>query len=407
MDALKEIKRHSIGGRHGSHEKKSPKVEPEKSVKLSVLVESPPLVFYGTVANSTGALFSASINAEAKQAVTVESFTAEFICTTTTKKPVHHNCPECTVQQSSLKQWTFVGSEQGPLRLTPGLHPFPLSYLIPGHLPASTNGSLAVISYHLNATVKTSLGETVTFTKPVEIKRAIIAGNPKHSLRIFPPTNLTAQLELPPVIHPIGQFNIEMRLAGVTSRQKDAQVRWRLRKLMWRIEERQKMVSPACPKHASKLGGEGKGIQHEDMRIVGSDDLKSGWKSNFDDGVVELEFQIAVNPSLKPVCNVDAPNGLKIDHFLVLEMIVAEEWSPYKRPSQVTPTGAARVLRTQFHMQLTERSGLGIAWDEEQPPMYEDVPESPPAYVVLNDFNLQDLSDEEEGGETFNLNHSG
>lgn len=45
------------------------------------------------------------------------------------------------------------------------------------------------------------------------------------------------------------------------------------------------------------------------------------------------------------------------------------------------PTGAARVLRMQFKLPITERSGLGIAWDDEVPPTYEDVRTlSPPNY---------------------------
>lgn len=45
------------------------------------------------------------------------------------------------------------------------------------------------------------------------------------------------------------------------------------------------------------------------------------------------------------------------------------------------PTGAARVLRMQFKLPITERSGLGIAWDDEVPPTYEDVSNlSPPTY---------------------------
>lgn len=35
-----------------------------------------------------------------------------------------------------------------------------------------------------------------------------------------------------------------------------------------------------------------------------------------------------------------------------------------------------------FNIIVTERSGMGIAWDEEQPPLYENVPASPPAYAT-------------------------
>jgi len=62
-------------------------------------------------------------------------------------------------------------------------------------------------------------------------------------------------------------------------------------------------------------------------------------------------------------------------------MVVSEEWAPLRKLNQPTPTGSARVLRTQFNLVVTERGGMGISWDEEQPPMYEDVPASPPGYA--------------------------
>ena len=33
-----------------------------------------------------------------------------------------------------------------------------------------------------------------------------------------------------------------------------------------------------------------------------------------------------------------------------------------------------------FQTVLTERAGLGISWDNEAPPVYQDVPPSPPSY---------------------------
>jgi len=177
----------------------------------------------------------------------------------------------------------------------------------------------------------------------------------------------------------------------MTIKKKDQITRWRLRKLNWRIEETQRMVSPACAKHAPKIGGEGKGLLHEDVRTIGEGEVnqhKNPWKNDFDAGDVEAIFQCAVNPTRKPVCHTEAPNGLSVSHNLVVEMVVAEEWTPRNRPSQVTPTGAARILRSQFHLMLTERPGLGISWDEETPPVYEDVPESPPHYASMTDFDL-------------------
>ena len=78
----------------------------------------------------------------------------------------------------------------------------------------------------------------------------------------------------------------------------------------------------------------------------------------------------------------------------MLELVIAEEWAPNKKPHQATPTGAARVLRTQFNIVVTERLGMGIAWDDETPPTYEDVPASPPSYLQVDDYSGDDLNDD-------------
>jgi hypothetical protein len=253
--------------------------------------------------------------------------------------------------------------------------------LLPGHLPATTHGSLATLDYYLSAVATAANGDKITYRRSIDVKRAIFPGNEKHSIRIFPPTNLTASVKLPPVIHPIGDFPIEMRLSGIVQNKADSQTRWRLRKLNWRIEETQKFIAPACPKHIQKVGGEGKGVLHEDVRAIANEEVKTGWKTDFEKGEIDVEFMAACNVALKPLCDMDSQSGMSVKHNLIIEMVVAEEWAPLKKLSQATPTGAARVLRTQFHLTLTERSGMGIAWDEEQPPIYEDVPCSPPTYM--------------------------
>lgn len=157
------------------------------------------------------------------------------------------------------------------------------------------------------------------------------------------------------------------------------------------------MISPPCTKHVHKVGGEGKGILSTESRVLAIKDFKDGWKSDFDTqgGLIEMEFPASIKPSSNPICDVDAPTGLSITHNLVLELIVAEEIVSLKNTRHVTPTGTARVLRMQFVLILTERSGLGISWDEEQPPMYDDVPASPPSYAKMVDYEGEPLPDDE------------
>jgi hypothetical protein len=339
----------------------------------------------------------------AEPEITFESVEVRFISVQTVRKPVHANCQDCSVQTNELKK---VELAKEKLRLKRGDHPIPLSFLYPGDLPATTRGALVNIEYFIIAQAKIAGGDVIDLCQKgpenrylplphnrheVKLMRSVLPGNDKHSIRIFPPTNLTASVTLNPIIHPIGEFEVNLRLSGMTTKKSDSINRWRLRKMNWRIEETQKMVSPACAKHAEKLGGQGRGINHDDVRTIGEgeiDQRRTPWKNDLEAGDVESVFHAAVNPSKKPVCDAEAPNGMSVTHALVVEMVVAEEWTPRNKPSQITPTGAARILRTQFHLHLTERPGMGISWDEETPPVYEDVPESPPHYATMTEFDL-------------------
>lgn len=382
-------KRRSLGRSSRSKERAAKEDATPTSAKLDVIVESPPLICYGTPANSTGALFSGRLRVSVSESVgagvTLNSFDMRLVSKTSSKKPVSRDCQNCTTRTDQLTNWNFLTE---PLHLKPGDHDFPFSYLFPGNTPASCNGTLGRIEYLLLAQAQSASGEIFTYQMPLNIRRAILPGNDKSSIRIFPPTNLTGRIVLPSVVHPIGTFPVQMTLSGVVDKGEETQTRWRLRKMIWRIEEHQKNVSKPCAKHAHKVG-EGKGILHQETRVIGHDEEKGGWKTDFDTagGEIGMEFDASINPTCNPVCNLESAGGLEVKHSLVIELVVAEEFCPNRNTRLITPTGAARVLRMQFSLLVTERSGLGISWDEEMPPMYEDVPASPPGYTVLDDNN--------------------
>ncbi|KAI4092600.1 MAG: hypothetical protein LQ344_003446 [Seirophora lacunosa] len=385
-------KRQGTSGHSTPKAKGSPKVAPTKAAKLEIEMESPPCVFYGG-SNSSGALFSGQLKIIVTDPeVRLTSINMECKANTVTKKPVHKDCPDCINRVSSLKSWNFITE---PTTYSRGTHHLPFSYLLPGHLPATTHSSLANIDYALEAKAVTTLADTIALHYPLRVQRALQPSPDKQSVRVFPPTNLTVNVIHTPIIHPIGSFLVQFRMNGVVNKERDAQTRWRIRKLDWRIDEHTRNISPACPKHAHKVGGEGKGQQHEDIRMIGSDAIKKGWKTDFDmegGGQIEMEFPAQIRPGCNPVCDVDSPTGLMTTHSLIIEIIVAEEHAKNTSIRHAVPTGAARVLRTQFKVMLTERGGLGVSWDEEIPPMYEDVPVSPPGYgTTVTDYFGEDL----------------
>jgi arrestin-related trafficking adapter 1 len=351
---------------------------------FEVVIESPPLCFYGSSATSTGALLSGRLKLKVDDPtgeVKLTNFTMKLRCAITTKKPIQKDCNECKERYDDIREWSFL-SEPKTFQKEHD-NDFPFSHLLPGHLPATTSATLGSVTYHLYVTATASTGDPIELSYPLKVQRAIAPGMDKTSIRIFPPTNLTGRVVLPPVIHPIGTFPVQMTLSGVVEKKADHTARWRLRKTMWRIEEHTKMVSKPCSKHEHKVA-EGKAVQSEDVKNVGEDEFKGGWKTDFDTqgGEIVLEFDAALSTrnSHKAVCDVDSPAGLVVNHTLVIELIVAEEYCSNKNKAVITPTGAARILRMSFRLVVTERAGMGISWDEETPPLYENVPDSPPGY---------------------------
>ncbi|PGG99219.1 protein LDB19 [Helicocarpus griseus UAMH5409] len=351
---------------------------------LDIVTESPPLVLYGSPSQSTGALMSGRLVlsvADVPGEITLTTLRMQLYSGADTKKPVSNHCLGCKERVSDLTTWEFLTDA---VRLKSGTHDYPFSYLFPGNIPATTHASLGSIFYMLSAYAVTTTGEEFRLEMPVKIKRAIMPGVDKSSMRIFPPTNLVGRAIMPSVVHPIGNFNIQFTLTGVVEKREENQVRWRLRKLMWRIEEHQKIAFPACSKHAHRMTD--KNSTHQETRIIGNGEQKSGWKTDFDTagGEIRTEFEANIRPGSNPSCRLTNPTiegGLQVKHEFVMELIVAEEFCPNHNTKLITPTGAARVLRMVFQLHVTERGGLGISWDEEMPPVYTDVPASPPGYV--------------------------
>lgn len=371
---------------------------------LSITMESPPPVYYGQPSSSTGALVSGQLKLNInEEAFDIVNYDMNLTLEATRKKPYHSHCTDCQLDSEVLKKWKFL---QSPTKLKNGEHSYPFSVLLPGDLPASMDGPLSKIEYKFHAVVESSEGRKVRLDQILEVKRAIFPNAlPKHSIRVFPPTELIANVDLPSVIYPIGESTATMRVEGIVRRDPDqpgVQRQWCLLRMIWRLEETHKVLSPACAKHgASKSGPPNAGEEspkpkaHENiaMRVIGNGELCSGWKSDYTTptGSIELEFPFSItSPKISRSCDIQT-SVVDISHQLMVEMIVVEEQSQDRRTQQGTPTGAARVLRMHFNLVVTERSGLGISWDEEIPPVYEDVPSCPPGYMY--DLVGEELSD--------------
>ncbi|KAK4232187.1 hypothetical protein QBC38DRAFT_147546 [Podospora fimiseda] len=355
-------------------------------------LESPPIILHGTTETSTGALVSGQLFLNIKEeSLEVELFVATLNIRTTQKKPFKDHCNECASQITEIQKWTLLDH---PLVLAKGQHSFPFSVLLGGHLPASMDTPLAAITYEFKAKAipKTAVPiSPVKLEKTLDVKRALpVSEHPHHSVRVFPPTNIKASAHYPHVIHPIGRYNLSLRLDGIAKLNTRVNTieYWKLKKLTWRLEETIKTVAPACGRHSPKVGevedsSQKKGIIRAETRVIGEKTLFSGWKSNYTsatDSSVELELEYDVAKSARSTCDAKTLDGTEVTHQLMIEMVVSQEWAPVNKPALVTHTGVGRILRMHFGTILTERGGIGISWDRESPPIYQDVPPSPPAY---------------------------
>lgn len=358
-------------------------------------LESPPIVFYGSPEDSTGALVSGQLllDVRKEEGIELESFDATLNIHVTQKRPYVPHCPDCTNQYTELKKWIFL---ERPLLLAKGKHSFPFSILLEGHLPISMDGALVSVAYEFKAEAvpkSGSPGHALKLGKTLDVKRSLPEQEtPHHSVRVFPPTNIKASVQYPQAIHAIGNNTLSLRLDGLANHnpKPDTIEYWKLKKLTWRLEEVAKTVAPACAKHVPKEPKDGsadqpakKGVPRSDTRIIGEKTLFSGWKSNYSsvsESLVEVELDYYLSKYAKHNCNTKSRDGTEVTHQLLVEMVVSQEWAPVSKPNLVTQTGVGRILRMHFQTVLTERAGLGISWDNEAPPVYQDVPPSPPSY---------------------------
>jgi hypothetical protein len=291
---------------------------------------------------------------------------------------------------------SLVFVEHGTDKRDAGEHSFPFSVLLDGHLPSTMDGPLVSISYEFKAEAlprsKGSPLAPIRLDKVLDVRRSLpTSETPHHSVRVFPPTNIKASAHYPHVIHPIGNYTLALRLDGIAKHNSKVNTveYWKLKKLIWKLEETTRTIAPACGRHSPKLGQGAeeqqskKGVIRSETRIIGEKTLFSGWKSNYTsatDSMIELELDYSLAKNAKYACDSKSRDGTEVTHQLMVELVVAQEWAPVNKPSLVTHTGVGRILRMHFGTILTERGGIGISWDNEAPPIYQDVPPSPPAY---------------------------
>jgi hypothetical protein len=372
------------------------------AVSIGCSVESPPIVFHGAPHESTGALVSGQMLLDVKDdVVEVDAFTAALNIHVTQKRPYHAHCADCQSQFTEVKSWQLLDH---PVSLRRGRHQFPFSVLLPGHLPATMDTPVLALAYEFKAEASVVRGPgaggaaPVRYAREFHVKRSVPEPDfPHHSIRVFPPTNIKASAHYSAIIRPNGVNKVTLKLDGLITHNERVKTvdMWKLKKLTWRLEETIKTIAPACKAHAPASSGAAddspaakKGLARSEIRVLGEKHMHTGWKSDYSgtDGTVDFEFDYRVDHlrpngrEVKLACDSKSKDGTEVTHSLVVEMIVSKEYAPVGKPQLATQTGTGRILRMHYAVNMTDYPGLGVSWDNESPPVYQDVPPSPPEY---------------------------
>lgn len=257
----------------------------ENPFRLSIKLESPPIVLYGGATESSGSILSGVMTLEILDAskslvkkntnssmtlspvnlsasipmndVLLDSVTLKLVQTFHMTKPFLPSsslilaCKKCTTRKIVLAEWDVALPN---CALPIGSYPYPFSHLLPGLLTASSklgdHTSSTYIRYELIATAK-SANNSVRAILPLEILRSILRGPDKNSLRVFPPTEVVTSAVLPGVMYPKSTLPVELRMENIVNESQTR--RWRMRKLLWRLEESTQVKAYACEQHQSKL----------------------------------------------------------------------------------------------------------------------------------------------------------
>lgn len=226
--------------------------KPNEPIKVTVNVETPPVLMIGAPGESSGAFFSGNIKVDAYSDVELKSAKVALIQVTKYAPPFTpqalQSCNACRHKTVEVMAWDLVGKATV---LTGGnSYAYPISHILSGDLPPSTYFAKdSYIRYELVCLVRYGGDQVINLSMPLVVQRSILRSHDRNSLRIFPPTEITASAVIPNVVYPRSTFPIEIRMDHVVAKDR----RWRMRKLNWRLEESTIVRLGHCDAHSDKF----------------------------------------------------------------------------------------------------------------------------------------------------------
>lgn len=88
-------------------------IPPPKAAELNIVIESPPAVFVGPAATSSGALVSGQFRLTVlEDKMVIKAMELKLVISVRQRKPFHQHCVDCAHEDKELKSWPFLTAEK-------------------------------------------------------------------------------------------------------------------------------------------------------------------------------------------------------------------------------------------------------------------------------------------------------
>ncbi|OAQ65559.1 arrestin (or S-antigen) [Purpureocillium lilacinum] len=277
------------------------------------------------------------------------------------------------------------------MSLCRGGHTFQFSALLESQLPASVDTPVYRIMYEFEAELcvvqscRTS-ASMYKFSRTLTAKRSL----PQplylhHTLRVFPPTNIIADVNYNKVVYPNASNDLTLKLDGLKTENKHPRTAelWKLKTIAWRLVETTKTISPITSPHEVLLAQGLVSLARSCFVKGGSRTfpltaIRRTWSSDSvpihqPPGIAEMTAE------RKCACSFRATDGTEVNHSPRGNLVITQECAQHNRPQLAAETGVRRILETEFPVILSEPV-VGVSWDKEAPPICRELSPSPPGY---------------------------
>ncbi|KAF3919065.1 hypothetical protein ABW21_db0203248 [Orbilia brochopaga] len=359
---------------------------PPSSLALDFVPDCPgPVVCVGNQQDSGGAMLSGYISIEVFEHTFLSRLHAHVFLTEKYFDPAIHGCDECASKTITLHDTEIL--EPGGHAVEQGLHEYPVSFHIPGHLAVTYHDRHRAVDYKLSVHAETPTGESIHLAVPFTVARFCPRELQQKRLRGISPC-FVMDMVIPTFSSRGDKFEVQLDLRSREAYTHPPNKFWEPRVITWEILECMQELRLPCPKHSDLFKEQRHKSLKEEKTEVFSDELNlmhHGKDIAHLKGTKRFTLPIQLRRSM--INDITTPKGFRIWHEIKIKVLYM-----YTRPLAATEgkvpdpnepgSWDVRCFGLGAKLNIGEKHELEKAesWDEEIAPSYDNIGNAPPLY---------------------------